>query len=67
MSTLRKITVILPKSLLDDSLKATGKSLTETIRLALKQVALKNNYKKLRSLKSKVKFKLTADELRDLE
>ncbi len=65
MSAQRKITVILPVKLIEESLRVSGKGLTETIRIALKQVAAVKSYKKLKSLKGKVQFQLKLDEMRE--
>ena len=65
MSTLRKVTVMLPKKLVEDSLSVSGKSLTETIRMALQQIAAAKAYKKLKSLRGKVKVGLSLNEMRD--
>ncbi len=61
----RKITVVLPKDLVEKALAATGLGLTPTIRKGLETVAAAEAYERLRSRRGKVKFSINVDELRE--
>ncbi|MDZ4787019.1 MAG: hypothetical protein SGJ02_13175 [bacterium] len=60
----KKITVILPDSLLSEAMKATGGGTTATIILALKLLAAGTAYDELRSMRGKFKSKLNLAALR---
>jgi hypothetical protein len=60
----QKVTAHLPKALLEDALKITGKGITETLREGLEHMARENACKELRALRGKVKFRYSAAELR---
>jgi len=64
MDTLKKVTVMLAADLLARATSATGKGITPTIREGLEAVALSRSYAALRRLRGKVKFSMTAAELR---
>ena len=61
---MRKVTVMLPKDLLDRAVKASGQGVTPTIRKGLETIAAAEAYERLRRLRGKVKF--PANFLRDL-
>ena len=66
MSTTRKITVEIAPELLEQAQKASGASITETVRTGLQSVAASQTYAGLRQLRGKVRFTrwlrdLTAD------
>ena len=61
----RKVTVLLPKDLVDRALAATGLGLTPTIRKGLETVAAAEAYAGLRRRRGKVKFSINVDELRE--
>jgi hypothetical protein len=63
----KKITVLIPKDLLNNAQKATGQGITETVRLGLQLVAASHAYEKLRSLKGRVKFSISLSKLREDE
>lgn len=60
-----KTTVVLPKDLLDRAVKASGKSITGTIRMGLELVAAKEAYKGLRSYRGRYKPSISLAELRE--
>ncbi|MBS1839739.1 MAG: hypothetical protein JSS69_06395 [Acidobacteria bacterium] len=64
MKTARKITVQLPRELLEKAQKASGSGVTQTIREGLQLVAASRTYAQLRSLRGKVKFSRTVAELK---
>jgi hypothetical protein len=61
---MRKVTVMLPKDLLDRAVKASGQGITPTIRKGLETITAAEAYEGLRRLRGKVKF--PANFLRDL-
>jgi len=61
----RKVTVLLPRDLVDQALAATGLGLTPTIRKGLEKVAAAEAYEGLRRRRGKVKFSINVDELRE--
>ena len=61
----RKITVHVPTDLLAAAQKETGEGVTETVRKGLELLRRARAYKELAKLRGKIKFDLTADELRD--
>lgn len=63
MAQEKKVTVMLPTDLVDRALKASGTSLTATIRKGLVLIAAKDAYKGL--LKLKGKFDIGIDELKE--
>lgn len=60
----KKTTVILPKKLLDRAVKASGKSITGTIRTGLELVAAKAAYEGLRSYRGRYKPSISLKKLR---
>lgn len=65
MPKVRKVTVDLPKDLLEKAQRASGAGITQTIRTGLQLVAASQTYARLRQLRGKVRFSLTLDELKD--
>lgn len=61
----RKITVVLPKDLVDRAVKATGLGLTPTIRKGLESLAAAAAFEHLLKMQGKLKLDLNVDELRD--
>jgi hypothetical protein len=60
----QKITAHLPVDLLHEAQSVTGKGITETLKIALQQLARANAYEDLRKMKGKIKFSVDLDELR---
>jgi hypothetical protein len=65
MTQVKKITVELPKDLLQKAQKSSGKGITETIRQGLKLVAARDTYKQLKQMQGKVKFSIDLKSLRE--
>lgn len=65
MEETRKITVHVPADLLAAAQEETGEGVTETVRKGLEMLKRARAYRELRKLRGKVKFALTADQLRD--
>ena len=65
MSGLRKITLQLPAELLERAQAATGKGVTETLRIALQRLAVSKAYAEFRKMRGKVKLTIDLDELRE--
>lgn len=61
----RKITVVLPKDLLDRAVKATGLGLTPTIRKGLESLATAAAFDHLLKMQGKLKLNLNVEELRE--
>jgi hypothetical protein len=64
MERARKITVEIPPELLDRAQRASGASITQTVRTGLQLVAASQTYAKLRGLRGKVRFDRTSAELK---
>lgn len=64
MTVLRKITVHVPDDDLRKAQEFTGQGVTETVRIALKQLASLKAQRELLALRGKVKFSMTSDELK---
>lgn len=64
MQTAKKITIEVPKTLLQKAQKMTGLGITPTIRQGLELIAAAQTYEKLRHLKGKVKFSVDLSSLR---
>lgn len=60
----QKVTAHLPVSLLHEAQEVTGKGITETLKIALAQLARANAYDDLRKMRGKVKFSIDLEELR---
>ena len=64
MEAARKITVEVPRELLDKAQRASGAGITQTIRTGLQLVAASQTYAKLRKLRGKVRFSRTLAEIK---
>jgi len=64
MPTAKKITVEVPEELLEKAQRATGSGVTQTVRAGLRLVAASETYASLRRMRGKVRFSLTAEELK---
>ncbi len=60
----QKVTAHIPVNLLHEAQLVTGKGITETIKIALNQLARANAYEDLRKMRGKVKFSIDLEELR---
>ena len=60
----RKITVEVPRELLEKAQQATGDGITQTIRTGLQLVAASRTYARLRRLRGKVHFSRGLAELK---
>ena len=56
MQAFKKITIEIPEPLLGEAQKATGEGITETVKKGLELVTTSFIYKKVKSLRGKVKF-----------
>lgn len=65
MNDMRKITVEVPITDLEQAQAYTGQGVTETVRAGLKKLRSIQAQQQLLKLRGKVKFALTLDELRD--
>jgi hypothetical protein len=61
---LRKVTVLLPETLINRALAASGAGLTPTIREGLESVVAAKAFEDALALRGKVKFSLDFDALR---
>jgi hypothetical protein len=64
METARKITVEVPKELLEKAQEASREGITQTVRAGLQLVAASRTYARLRQLRGKVRFTRTLAELK---
>ncbi len=64
---MKKLTVLVPEELLRKARRATKSGITPTIRMGLKILAAHDAYEGLRSLRGKVKFGLSWQEMRGEE
>ncbi len=64
MSAIRKITVHVPADLIDKARRATGKGITETIRLGLERLTAARAADELRTMRGKVRLSIDLAELR---
>jgi len=64
METDRKITVEVPRELLDKAQQASGTGVTQTVRAGLQLLAASRAYARLRKLRGKVRFGRKAAELK---
>jgi len=64
MGTDRKITVQIPRELLDKAQKASGTGITQTVRAGLQLVAASRTYARLRQFRGKVRFTRAIDDLK---
>jgi hypothetical protein len=64
MGTARKVTVEIPRELLDKAQRASGTGITQTVRMGLQILAASRTYARLRQFRSKVRFSRTAADLK---
>ena len=64
METARKITIEVPRDLLEKAQRASGTGITQTVRTGLQLVAASRTYARLRHLRGKVRFARTFAELK---
>jgi len=64
METAQKITVEIPRELLDKAQKASGTGITQTVRMGLQLVAASRTYARLRQVRGKVRFARSFAELK---
>ncbi len=64
METARKVTIEIPRELLDKAQKASGTGITQTVRMGLQLVAASRTYARLRQLRGKVRFARTLADLK---
>lgn len=62
---MRKVTVMLPKDLVERATKASGVGLTPTIRKGLEAVIVAGAYRRIRERRGKVHLTINVDELRE--
>jgi hypothetical protein len=62
---LQKVTVMLPKSLIEKATQISGVGLTPTLRQGLEKIVMADGYARTRQLRGKVKFSINVDELRE--
>lgn len=65
MTSPRRITANLPKDLLDDAMKVTGKGITETLVEGLRQVRRRTAYEKAMALRGKIKLDVNLESARE--
>lgn len=65
MTMTKKITIHLPEDLLDRAQKSTGQGVTETVRQGLRLVAAGEVYDRVRDLRGKARFTVSAKRLRE--
>jgi hypothetical protein len=64
MEKARKITVEVPRELLEKAQRASGSGVTQTVRAGLQLVATAGAYARLRQLRGKVRFTSTLGQLK---
>jgi len=64
MKTARKITIEVPRELLEKAQRASGTGVTQTVRAGLQLVAASRTYAQLRRWRGKVQFSRTVAELK---
>jgi hypothetical protein len=65
MNTARKITVEVPRDLLNKAQRASGKGITQTVRTGLQLLAASQAYERLLQSHGKVRLSRTWQELKD--
>ncbi len=60
----QKVTAHIPVHLLEKAQSVTGKGITETLKIALRQLAHTKAHEDLRKMRGKVKFSIDLKELR---
>ncbi len=64
---MRKITLEVPRDLLERAQRASGAGVTETVRAGLRHLAAADAFAQLRKMRGKMKFGMTWQELKDKE
>jgi hypothetical protein len=64
MKAKRKITLEVPRELLEKAQRASGDGVTQTVRTGLELVAASRTYARLRQLRGKVRFSRSSKELK---
>jgi hypothetical protein len=64
LEEMQKVTVMLPKTLVQKATRATGVGITPTIRKGLEAMAASEAYERLRKLRGKVRLSINVEELR---
>jgi hypothetical protein len=65
METPRKITVEVPRGLLEKAQQASGAGITQTVRTGLQLLAASQAYDRLLQMRGKVRFGRTFEELKE--
>jgi hypothetical protein len=65
VSNYRKVTLLLPRDLLEKATRASGQGITSTICQGLELVAVSGAYERLRALRARVKFSVDLQGLRE--
>lgn len=65
MSSLRKVTVLVPEELLERAQRAADDGVTGTIRRGLELVAAKDTYERVRKMRGRVRLDLDLAALRE--
>jgi hypothetical protein len=65
METARKITVEVPRGLLEKAQQASGAGITQTVRTGLQLLAASQAYDRLLQMRGKVRFGRTFEELKE--
>jgi hypothetical protein len=60
----QKVTAHIPVNLLHEAQEVTGKGITETLKIALIQLAHVGAYEALRKMRGEIKFSIDLEELR---
>ena len=63
--TTRRITANLPKDLLEDALRVTGKGITETLIEGLEQVKRRSFYERALALRGKAEIRVNLEQTRE--
>jgi hypothetical protein len=64
MTTARKITVDVPRELLEKAQRASGTGITQTVRTGLQLIVASRAYGRLHGLRGKILFSRTVAELK---
>jgi hypothetical protein len=65
METARKITVEVPRGLLEKAQQASGAGITQTVRTGLQLLAASQAYDRVLQMRGKVRFGRTFEELKE--
>ncbi|EKD52335.1 MAG: hypothetical protein ACD_62C00054G0002 [uncultured bacterium] len=64
MENVKKITILLPETLLKTALAETGQNITATIKQGLELISASRAYRGLKKWRGQVKFSVSLDDLR---